>query len=76
MLGIADTGDTDRMIPEVLNNAAYQAFQPKFDLSNYQEKNYLMYDKYKYIYEGLGGQANEVGIAKLFADNTGFLWLT
>jgi hypothetical protein len=27
-----------------------------------------MFDKYKYIYEGLGGQANEVAIAKLFAD--------
>lgn len=53
---------------EVLNNAAYQAFQPKFDLSKYDAKNYLMFDKYKYIYEGLGGQANEVAIAKLFAD--------
>jgi hypothetical protein len=53
---------------EVLNNAAYQAFQPKFDLSKYEAKNYLMFDKYKYIYEGLGGQANEVAIAKLFAD--------
>lgn len=53
---------------EVFNNSAYQAFQPKFDLSNYDAKNYLMYDKYKYIYEGLGGQANEVAVAKLFAD--------
>lgn len=53
---------------EVLNNTAYQAFEPKFDLSKYQAKDYLMYDKYKYIYEGLGGQANEVAIAKLFAD--------
>jgi len=53
---------------EVFNNAAYQAFQPKFDLSKYEAKNYLMFDKYKYIYEGLGGQANEVAIAKLFAD--------
>lgn len=53
---------------EVLNHAGYQAFQPKFDLSKYDAKNYLMYDKYKYIYEGLGGQANEVAIAKLFAD--------
>jgi hypothetical protein len=53
---------------EVLNNAAYQAFIPKYNLSNYDAKNYLMYDKYKYIYEGVAGQANEVGIAKLFAD--------
>lgn len=58
------------LLPEsdVLNNAVYQAFEPKFDLSKYQAKNYLMYDKYKYIYEGLGGQANEVAVAKLFAD--------
>lgn len=53
---------------EVLDNPSYQAFEPKFDLSKFQARDFLMYNKYKYIYEGLGGQANEVAVAKLFAD--------
>lgn len=53
---------------EVLNNAAYQAFLPKYNLPNYMANNYLTIDKYKFIYEGIGGKVNEEGIAKIFAD--------
>jgi hypothetical protein len=53
---------------EVVNNPAYQEFIPKYNLSNYAANNFLTIDKYKYIYEGIGGQVNEEGIAKIFAD--------
>lgn len=53
---------------EVLNNADYQNFTPKFDVKNYDAANYLMHGNYKYIYEGFMGQANEVAMAKMFAD--------
>ena len=53
---------------EVLNNADYQDFTPKFDVKNYDAANYLMHGNYKYIYEGFMGQANEVAMAKMFAD--------
>ncbi len=58
------------LLPEsdVVNNEGYQKFEPKYDLSKYEAKNYLMYDKYKYIYEGFAGKYNEVETAKLFAD--------
>lgn len=53
---------------EVLNNADYQNFTPKFDVKNYDAANYLMHGNYKYIYEGFMGQANEVAMSKMFAD--------
>lgn len=58
------------LIPEtdVVNNTNYQSFTPKFDVKNYDAANYLMYGNYKYIYEGFMGQANEVAMAKMFAD--------
>ena len=58
------------LIPEkdVLSNPNYISFTPKYELSNYDSKNYLMYDRYKYIYEGIMGKYNEEGIAKALAD--------
>lgn len=58
------------LLPEstVVDSQKYQDFQPKYQLTDYDARNYLMYGKYKYIYEGPMGKANEEGIAKLFAD--------
>ena len=53
---------------EVLSNTEYQNFTPKFDVKNYDAANFLMHSNYKYIYEGFMGQANEVAMAKMFAD--------
>lgn len=53
---------------EVLSNPNYIAFTPKFELSTYNAKNYLVYNNYKYIYEGMLGKYNEEGIAKALAD--------
>lgn len=59
------------LVPEndVFENPQYKTFEPKFDLTNYESKNYLMYDNYKYIYEGLGGKDNEIALAKMFSAN-------
>ncbi|MBC8051639.1 MAG: hypothetical protein H7Y13_01100 [Sphingobacteriaceae bacterium] len=57
---------------DVVGTEKYQAFVPKWDgdkLDKFVAKNYEMFDKYKYIYEGAFGKANEEGMAKLFADN-------
>lgn len=58
------------LLPEstVVDSEKYQKFEPKYDLSQYDAKNYLNYGNYKYIYEGFDGKFNEEGIAKLFAD--------
>ncbi|RYE27985.1 MAG: hypothetical protein EOP48_34010, partial [Sphingobacteriales bacterium] len=58
------------LLPEstVVDSKKYQDFQPKYDLTNYEAQNYLNYGKYKYIYEGFMGKANEEAVAKLFAD--------
>lgn len=53
---------------EVVDNENYKAFIPKFELSNYSERDILLYDKYKYIYEGNLGKYNEEGIAKIFSN--------
>jgi len=53
---------------EGLGNAENQNFTPKFDVKNYDAANFLMHSNYKYIYEGFMGQANEVAMAKMFAD--------
>lgn len=58
------------LLPEttVVDSKKYQDFQPKYDLTEYDARNYLNYGNYKYIYEGPLGKDNEKGIAKLFAD--------
>lgn len=59
------------LLPEtdVVDNEKYKAFVPKFELTKYDAKNYLLYNKYKYIYEGIAGKYNEEEVAKIFADN-------
>jgi hypothetical protein len=52
---------------EVTNDENYKNFQPKFDHSAYDARNYLVYDGYKYVYEGMMGKYNEEGMAKAFA---------
>lgn len=58
------------LLPEttVVDSEKYQKFEPKYNLSEYDAKNYLNYGNYNYIYEGFDGKFNEEGIAKLFAD--------
>jgi len=58
------------LLPEsnVVDSKKYKDFQPKYDLTAYDARNYLNYGNYKYIYEGISGKDNEEGIAKLFAD--------
>lgn len=57
------------LLPEsnVLNNENYISFKPKHDMNKYDAENYLLYDKYKYIYDGPLGKYNEEGIAKALA---------
>lgn len=57
------------LLPEktVVESEKYKNFQPKFELDKYDSKNYLVYDGYKYVYEGFNGKYNEEGLAKLFA---------
>ena len=58
------------LLPEsnIVDSEKYKNFEPKYDLNQYEAKNYLNYGNYKYIYEGILGKYNEEGIAKLFAD--------
>jgi hypothetical protein len=58
------------LIPEneVVDTDKYKAFEPRFDVKNYDAANFLMFGNYKYIYEGNMGAYNEEGMAKLFAD--------
>lgn len=53
---------------EVCESEGYAQFQPKYDLKKYEARDYLLFGKYKYIYEGFMGQANEIAMAKLFAE--------
>lgn len=53
---------------EVLESDAYKNFEPKYELSKYDARDYLVQDGYKYIYEGFMGKANEEGLAKALAD--------
>lgn len=53
---------------EVIENESYKGFVPKYELKGYDEKNYLVYEGYKYIYEGFNGKFNEEALAKMFAD--------
>ncbi|MGH1387915.1 hypothetical protein [Kordia sp.] len=54
---------------EVLTNAAYIKFQPKWDKSEEELTRYIVYDGYKYIYEGFLGKKNEEGMANIFKEN-------
>lgn len=54
---------------EVTNNEAYIAFQPKWDKGADELKRYIIYDGYKYIYEGFAGKDNEEGVAEIFKEN-------
>lgn len=58
------------LMPEadVLNSEAYKNFVPKFQMSNYEANDYLLYNGYKYIYDGPLGAPNEEGIAKAMAE--------
>jgi hypothetical protein len=53
---------------EVLSNPNYIGFTPKYELNKYDAKNYLVYNNYKYVYEGFMGKFNEEGLAKALAD--------
>jgi hypothetical protein len=53
---------------EILESEAYKSFVPKYELNKYDARDYLVYDGYKYIYEGFMGKANEEGLAKALAD--------
>ena len=53
---------------EVIGFEAYKNFIPKYQMSNFDANNYLVYDGYKYIYDGPMGAANEEGMANAFAD--------
>jgi hypothetical protein len=53
---------------ETLSNPNYLSFTPKYELSKYNAQNYLVYQNYKYVYEGMMGKYNEEGLAKALAD--------
>ena len=58
------------LLPEsnVINEEVYKSFVPKYELNSYDERNYLVYNGYKYVYEGFLGKYNEESLAKMFAD--------
>ncbi|MEM6719316.1 MAG: hypothetical protein AAF611_08390 [Bacteroidota bacterium] len=60
---------------EVTTNKAYKEFTPKWDKSEEELKRYLVYDGYKYIYEGFMGKENEVGMARIFNTADGVLFV-
>ncbi|MEM7186229.1 MAG: hypothetical protein AAF466_06190 [Bacteroidota bacterium] len=59
----------------VLKNEDYIAFEPKWDKSEEELKRYVVYDGYKYIYEGILGKENEVGMAKIFDEYDGVMFV-
>ena len=60
---------------EVINNEAYKAFVPKWEKSEDELKRYVVYDGYKLIYEGALGKVNEEGMANVFSDSDGVLFI-
>lgn len=60
-----------KLLPEeeVLTNEEYIKFQPKWDKSEQELRRYIVYDGYKYIYEGFLGKKNEEGMANIFKEN-------
>jgi hypothetical protein len=53
---------------EVTGSAAYKSFVPKYQMDKFEANDYLVYDGYKYIYDGPMAAVNEEGIAKALAD--------
>ena len=53
---------------EVLTSDAYKNFVPKYQMDKFEANDYLVYDGYKYIYDGPMAAVNEEGIAKALAD--------
>jgi hypothetical protein len=60
---------------EVVNNEEYKNFVPKWDKTEEELKRYLVYDGYKYIYEGFLGKKNEEGMAKIFNTSDGVMFV-
>jgi hypothetical protein len=60
---------------DVLNNEEYKAFKPKWDKSEEELKRYVVYDGYKYIYEGILGKKNEIGMAEIFSNYDGVMFV-
>lgn len=60
---------------EVTSNQEYIDFVPKWDKSEDELKRYVIYDGYKYIYEGFAGKKNEVGMANIFNSMDGVLFV-
>lgn len=58
------------LVPEadVINSDAYKNFVPKYQMDKFQANDYLVYNGYKYIYDGPMGAPNEEGIAKAMSD--------
>ena len=58
------------LIPEneVIQKKEYIDFAPKFAKEGDAGKTIINYPGYKYIYEGINGEANEVGTATLFKE--------
>ncbi|MFN3639758.1 MAG: hypothetical protein ACK4UK_02465 [Flavobacterium sp.] len=58
------------LLPEssVVDSEKYQSFEPKYDLNDYEARNFLNFGNYKYIYEGFLGKYNEEAMAKMFQD--------
>lgn len=58
------------LLPEadVTTNQEYIDFKPKYEKDEEELKRYVVYDGYKYIYDGFAGKANEVATAKMFSD--------
>jgi hypothetical protein len=58
------------LLPEsgVIESEAYKSFVPKYQMDKFQANDYLVYDGYKYIYDGPMGAPNEEGIAKAMAE--------
>ncbi len=65
------------LVPEttVINDPDYIAFTPKYDKSEEELKRYVVYDGYKLIYEGALGKFNEEGMAKIFNEYDGVMFV-
>jgi hypothetical protein len=60
---------------EVLTKQEYIDFVPKWEKSADELERYVIYDGYKYIYEGALGKKNEVGMANVFNTSDGVLFV-
>ncbi|WP_452223268.1 hypothetical protein [Lacinutrix chionoecetis] len=53
---------------EVIKDDEYIAFKPKYEKDEEELKRYVIFDGYKYIYDGFAGKDNEVATAEMFSD--------